>query len=366
MKATPVQTILATDHPQSVMVFRALMLGDMICAGPAFASLRSALPEAHLTLVGLPWMRDVLKHLPGKFDSFVEFPGYPGLPEREVALKALPRFLQNLQSSQFDLAIQMHGSGGIVNPLVAAFGARHMAGYYQAGDFCPDAMRFIPYPQGVPEIWKHLMLMKHLGAVVESDELHFEVFDEDLRLLERLLDAHRVDVPYVCVHPGTRASWRCWPVADYAAVGDALVKEGYAVVLTGSPSEQALCEEIVERMKAPAVNLAGATSGIGVLAALLQRSSLLICGDTGVSHLGCAVDCRSVVIFMRSELEGWPPLDRQRHRVVCGINGVTAQRVVQEALHVLHGPLPVRPPKSSVRSRQKFPWGEQSMNGSPM
>ena len=43
-------------------------------------AVRRALPEARLTLVGLPWAAELASRLDA-VDDFIALPGYPGLPE---------------------------------------------------------------------------------------------------------------------------------------------------------------------------------------------------------------------------------------------------------------------------------------------
>lgn len=322
-----------------IAIFRALQLGDWLVAIPALRALRAALPHAHVTLIGLPWAHVLIERYSQYLNDFLAFPGYPGLPERPFEAAAFPAFVQAAQSAHFDLIIQMHGSGAITNPLVGLLGGKETAGYYRPGDYCPNSATFLPYPQELPELWKHLRLMEFLGAPPQGEELEFPVRPEDDAGL-RAIDAS-ADLPpgsYVCIHPGARAEARRWPIDHFATVADALARSGLRIVLTGSRDEVALTAKLRDAMHAPALDLAGRTD-LGPLAALLRDARLLICNDTGVSHLADALRVPSVVVLHRlSDREAWPPRDRQLHRAVSGVQGVTTDLVLEQARGLLDSP----------------------------
>ncbi len=316
-----------------VAVFRALQLGDMLCAVPALRALRAALPAARIVLGGMPWAREWSKRYRHYIDEFLPFPGYPGLPEQPWQAPAVTAFLRRAQAQRFDLAIQLHGSGRLTNPLVTLFGARQSAGFYQAGDYCPDAARFLVYPQREPEIRRLLHLVTFLGAPNCGEALEFPLTPKDEQAARTLRDEAGLAAgeDYVCLHPGARTSARRWGIEYFVAVGDALAAMGLRVVLTGSERERQLTGALAKAMRAPAIDLAGWTD-LGRLGALLRDARLLVCNDTGVSHVASALAVPSVVVFSDSDPARWAPLDRQRHRVVTAFVATEAQAGVQAVL----------------------------------
>jgi ADP-heptose:LPS heptosyltransferase len=322
-------------EPEKVVIFKALLLGDTLCAVPAFRALRKALPNTSITLVGLPWARGFVQRYHYLLDDFVEFPGLPGLPERPPRLGAFPTFLEYIQDQRFDLALQMQGSGHLSNSLVTLFAARHTAGFYLPGDYCPDEHLFLPYPAGDHEIWRHLRLIEHLGLPLDGDHLEFPLYQEDWQALYGLSESHRfISGSYAVLHPGARDEQRRWPVERFSMVADAMAQRGLQIVLTGTSKEAELVERVRQGMHYPAVNLAGRTP-LGAMAALLKGARLLVSNDTGISHLSAALHVPSVILFMTSEPHRWAPLDLRLHRAITWGRRASATEVIAAAEEML-------------------------------
>lgn len=304
------------SRPRTILVIRALQLGDLLCAVPALRALRNAFPEARVTLAGLPWASEFSARFDRYIDDFIEFPGLPGLPERECDVRGVPRFLHEVQSRRFDLALQLHGSGRLFNPLTVLFGARECAGYYAEGAYCPDPDRFFLWREDEHEILRYVRLMRELGIAACDTSLEFPLGDADRDACNGIAVRFGLETGrYVCLHPGSQLPSRRWPAERYAAVADQLTMAGYQIVVTGTAGEAALTRKVTATMQHSAIDLAGATS-LGALAALIDGAAALVCNDTGVSHIAAALRTPSVIVCCGSDFRRWAPLDCQRHRVL--------------------------------------------------
>jgi len=295
-------------RPRKVALLRTSRLGDFVCATPAFRALRSALPKAEITFVGLPFIAPLATRL-ASFDRFVPFPGAPGMAEQLFEAGKLTAFLKKMQGERFDLVIQMHGSGVFSNPIALLFGGRVTAGFIRASDPPGRLDAALPYPEGLHEIKKNLALMNFLGAPSQGEDLDYPVTAGDHAGAMQFLKTAKP--PLIGVHAHAEAKTKRWNPGRFALAASRLATGGRGtVVVLGAGSEAGL----VENLAAPFVDLRGKTS-LGCLGAVIARLSVLLTNDSGPAHIAYALGVPSVTVFGSTLPSEWAPSDVLRHAV---------------------------------------------------
>nr|WP_055502714.1 glycosyltransferase family 9 protein [Nonomuraea pusilla] len=314
------------DGVERIAVLRADALGHFVLAVPALEALKLAYPGATLTLLGKPWHAGFLKGRPGPVDEVVALPPITGVSTGESGHAAPEGFVTRLRRRRFDLAVQIHGGGRHSNPFVRSLGARVTAGLR-----APDATpldRSVPYLYFQQETLRSLEVAALVGATAERMEPRIAVTRADREELARTLGEPPPGL--VALHPGASDPRRRWPAASFAAVADRL---GRPAVVTGTPAEAALVARTVAAMRRPAVPVLNL--GVGGLAALYERCSLVVSNDTGARHLAAAVGTPTVGLYWCGNLINAGPLTCSGHRPLiswtltcpsCGTSGVDLTR----------------------------------------
>lgn len=279
------------ENVERIAIFRALQLGDMLCCVPAMRALRRAYPNAHIALIGLPWAHSFVERYAHLVDELILFPGAVGFPEQEETDAHLPAFYDAMRARRFDLAIQLHGSGGVANDIVEAMHARVNAGFLKP-DEAPRAGVFIPWPDALQEVARYNALMQALGIDAHDTQLEIPLTQQDTRECDELIERYGLDTArLVLVHAGAQLPSRRWPAERFAQVAAALASDGWQVALTGSAGEAAITASIANTPGVHAIDLTGKTS-LGGLAALVARARLIVCNDTGLSHVAARCEQR--------------------------------------------------------------------------
>jgi ADP-heptose:LPS heptosyltransferase len=319
-----------------IAVVRALYLGDLVMALPALRALRHAFPLAEITFVGLPWAEQMVSRT-ACVDRFVEFPGWPDIPEVDYQPRRTSRFIENERARQHDLAIQLHGDGTAMNGFVGCLGARQSVGFspYRDEHRLTDP---IAYPGNeVHEGQKLLNLLATLGIKVPESRPQLNITPADLSEFRRRYRADSLPRPLIGIHPGAKSPARIWAASRWAEVIRGLQQEvgGSAVVMVG-PGEEDLGARIQRLARPTPVRLLSQLS-FAALASAISALDLFLGNDSGPLHLAEALGVHSVGLYARRNIARWGPFDSATQHVVvaescehCGPTGCPRSRACME------------------------------------
>lgn len=272
---------------ESVLVLRALGLGDLLTAVPALRAVRRGFP-AHRIALATPGPLAPLARMTGAVDTV--------LPAHGLVPPQWPPHLGPRPA----VAVNLHGRGPQSHRLLLALRpGRLMAFAHPELDGAPGP----PWRADEHEVSRWCRLTGWYGIPADP---------ADLGLPEPATPSPAPAA--TVVHPGAGAPARCWPAGRFAAVAAALRREGHRVVVTGDPSETGLASRVAALAGlSPDSCLAGRTT-VTDLAALVAGARLVICGDTGIGHLATAYRTPSVLLFGPVPPARWgPPPRRAQH-----------------------------------------------------
>lgn len=313
-------------HVKKIVVLRANALGDFIFALPALSALKKTYPHTELVLLGKKWHKDFLDKRPSPIDRVIVVPPFRGVSEndtfRDEDPTAIAAFFKEVQKEHFDIAIQIHGGGRNSNPFLLKLGARMTIG--TRTEDAPLLDRWLPYQYYQNETLRYLEVVKLIGATTSQITPELTPTKND----EHEADTFLPQEPYVILHPGATDVRRRWSPTHFAKVGDALSQKGYRIIVTGTGNERTIVEEVIQKMREPAIDGID-TLSLGGFAAALAKATIVISNDTGPLHLACAVGAKTVGIYWCGNLINSDPLKRMDHHPIlswtihcplCGMN----------------------------------------------
>jgi len=285
----------------TVLVLRALGIGDLATAVPALRGLRAARPTEEIVLAAPAWL-EPLARLTGAVDRVLPV---DGLDVPRIPVPRGPALGADQQGGVLRprLAVNLHGRGPRSHRLLAGTRPSRMIGFAcPAADF-PDGPQWTADEHEVHR-WCRMLAGYHIAAG-----------PTDLLL-------HQPAVPpaaggVTIVHPGAKDPVRRWPPARFARLAEALERSGHRVVVTGSPAERWLAERVAALAGLPSARVLAGRTDLGGLAALVAHARLLVSGDTGIAHLATGYRTPSVLLFGPTPPAWWGPLiDPELHRVL--------------------------------------------------
>lgn len=282
----------------SLLLIRPGGIGDAVLLAPAIRSLRNTSPAIHITVLAEQRNAGV-------------FPLIPGV-DRLLCYDRPRDLLQALRGS-YDVVIdteQWHRLSAVVARLVRA--------PVKIGFDTNERRRMfttaIPYSHDDYESISFMRLLEALGLVAGAEDMpapFLSVSDEAAATASTLL-APLHGQPFVALFPGASIAERRWGAECFRKVADVLSGLGVKVVVVGGKEDRQQGDAIVGG--GGGLNLAGRTS-LAETAGIIQRSSLLLSGDSGVLHIAVGLGVPTVSLFGPGRAKKWAPRG-DRHIVI--------------------------------------------------
>ncbi len=319
---------LAGD-PRRILVIKLADLGDLLTATPTLRALRNRFPSAEITALvtphtaGLLIGNDAVDHVRTFPKAWVDQPWSLLNPLRlGAALAKAARLALHLRGDHFDTVVLLHhlmtAAGAMkYRALLAATGAPVRIGLGGRPGLLTASVPDLGFGAR-HEVEHWLEVVKILGAQNDAPrmELHLteaEQAEGDRWWADRNLAPERTAV----LHPGSGAFSlaRRWAPERFAAVGDALARDGLQVVINAGPGEDSVAAAVAGAMSAPAILLQGLESP-RKLAAVLRGARVFVGNDSGVMHIAATMGVPTVGVFGLTNHRAWGPYPPEEHRVV--------------------------------------------------
>ncbi|MEW6676312.1 MAG: glycosyltransferase family 9 protein [Pseudomonadota bacterium] len=350
---------LTEPAPRRILIIRASAIGDVVFAAPMAEALRRTYPGAHIAWLVEPGIHELLLADPC-VDEIIIWPKGEWRTlwrERHFGRLAarVAAFAKRLKAARFDLVLDLQGllKSGLLTwmtraPRRVGLGSREGSQWLMT--------QVIPIGGQLERISsEYLHCAEQLGLSCGDFRPRMSVSPEaDAQaralLAERGLEPGR----YAVLAPFTTRPQKHWFVDAWQALAPALRDRfGLVPVILGGPADRDPAEVICAG-SAGIVSLAGETR-LPQAAALVQHAGLLVGVDTGLTHMGIALNTPTVALFgsTRPYLDTtrlnarviWLGLDCSpcRRRPTCGgsfdcLRDITPQRVLEEAALVLEAP----------------------------
>jgi len=284
----------------NILVVNVNWLGDAVFSTPFFKALKGAYPQARVSCLCVPRVKEVLEHCP-YLDKIIV---YDERRKHRYPWKKL-KLIGYLRRQKFDAAFLLHRSMTRALMLYLA-GIPRRIGYGKFQGLLTD-----PVPMKAEDIHRsdyYLKVLEAYGIKIQDRLCELRLNLEDIQAVDSKLKQAGIPLSenYVVLNTGGNWGLKRWSPDAFIALGRRLSQEfGLKVVFPGAEKDREQCLRMAQAAGPGAVALAGETS-LGESLALYKRSVGVISADSGPLHLAHSVGANVVGIFgpTRPEITG--------------------------------------------------------------
>lgn len=287
--------------PKRILVIRLSAIGDVIMASGVIPCLRTAFPDATIAWLTEEGNEDLLRHNP-RLDRVLVWPRsrWRKLFRQKHWLtlwREFRRFRQDLRHQRFDWVLDLQGL------LKSALWARLSGAERRVGFASKEGTRWLMTETVDRNVHSELLgkeyrrMMQVLQAAPSRFAMDVAVSIEAEDRAAALLREEHVEGGYVVCCAFTTRPQKHWFDERWSKLCRVLANAtGLTPILLGGPADRFRAEGIAASSGTPVVNLCGKTR-LDECAAVIRGARLLIGVDTGLTHLGIAMQRPTLALF---------------------------------------------------------------------
>lgn len=298
---------------KNILVNALVNLGDVVLTTSAIALLKKAYPDAKITMLVKPVVRQAVENNPVIDDVLVfEYRA------KQNSISKMFDMVKEIKKRHFDLSISLDRK---LRPALLCW----LAGIPTRFG---GSVIFDNKPSKVTWLYTDVVDVKHdLNATLQAEtyqtivravtgltEHMAPVFARITPQAERKAKELLSSLPQaqkniaLCVK-GTFAL-KTWPKEYFVQVVDELAKRYQATFfIVGAPGDREYADEVIAAMHQPVLNFCGKTNLVD-LAALISRVDLFITVDTGATHIAATTGVKMVTMYGCTSPERWHPINK--------------------------------------------------------
>lgn len=281
---------------EKILIRSTNWLGDAVMTTPAIGAIRGTFPNAHITILATPLVAELFSphdHIDEimVYDKKGQHAGFAGRLLMARQLRARHFDMAILLQNAFDAALITWLARVPIRMGYRTDGRGFLLTHGCALSLETKRLHHVEY---------YLKMLASFGITTGTKTLSLMVTDNEEREASRVLLEAGINSGdcMIGINPGaTYGSAKRWYPERFAAVANELCRRwGAKAVITGSPTEREIADEIAAAMDGACLNLAGRTS-VRELMALIKRCDFFITNDSGPMHIAAAFNVPLVAIF---------------------------------------------------------------------
>ena len=286
---------------EHILVIRLKSIGDVILTLPAIHALRENFPQARITYLTSRENASLLQGFPEVNDVIVlDRAKMRGGNPFKIAGEFL-RLVRQLRAGKFSLVVDLQGYGETAW-LTRLTGARERWSTIYSSGRAWAYTRTNPRNPVAHATDAHLELLRHCGVKADNIRYEFTLPPDALESARKILVENKIDPakPILFIQAFTNIPHKNWPLESYLAVARYWRERGIQIVFGGGPADR-----VPLQVTANEGFCVTAGTPLLVTAGLLQLSTFVLGGDTGMLHLAVALGKR-VLMLMHNARPGSP------------------------------------------------------------